>query len=66
MFEQAASLERYQPGRDAGIDTNPSLVMMNRVRHPAAASARARLGWRFCHDLEIAASAGSPAAVRCS
>jgi len=33
MFEQAASLERYQPGRDAGIDTNPSLVMMNRVRH---------------------------------
>lgn len=31
-FEKASKLERYQPGRDYGVDTNPSLMMMERCK----------------------------------
>lgn len=30
LFKQSGKLERFQPGRDPGIKTNPSLVMANR------------------------------------
>lgn len=31
-FKQSAGFEKWQPGRNTGIDTNPSLVMLERCR----------------------------------